>query len=74
MAALVPDKNLDHFLPEKSFLIARDNLAYYLGPVSPPGGDGSQFQGYRRGVPHSTVGSALASHPAAPGLMLGVTE
>ena len=41
VAALVPDKKLDH---AKSFPIDQNNLAYHPGPVSPPGGDGSPFR------------------------------
>ena len=41
VAALVPDKKLDTFWPEKSFPNDQNILTYHPGPVSPSGGDGS---------------------------------
>ena len=41
MAALVPGIKLEHFTPNHFFQINQNNPVYHLGPVSPPGGDGS---------------------------------
>ena len=43
MAALVPDKKLDHF-----FSIDQNNLANHPGPVWPPGGDDSPLVCYEK--------------------------
>ena len=41
VAALVPDKNLDHFIKQKSLPIDQNILAQHPRLVLPPGGDGS---------------------------------
>ena len=43
-AELVLDKKLLRFGPSQFFsLVKQKNVAYHLGPVPPPGGDGSPF-------------------------------
>ena len=43
-AELVLDKKLLRFGPSQFFsLVKQNNVAYHLGPVPPPGGDGSPF-------------------------------
>ena len=45
MAVLVPDKKLDHFCLSQIFSsVYQNNLAYHLGPVSPPGSEGSPLR------------------------------